>query len=482
MDIPVIGLEIHAQLATASKMFCACAASGDAGPNARTCPVCLGLPGALPVLNSRAVDLGVMAAAALGCRIERASVFARKHYFYPDLPKGYQITQHDRPLALAGRLTFTSTGGEHTVRIRRVHLEEDAGKSTHPGEAGQDGRPGALIDFNRSGVPLVEIVTEPDLESPADAAAAFETVRDLLVAIGVCDGNMEQGNVRCDANVSLRRGAVPGARVEIKNLNSFRFLQRALEYEIGRQGALLAAGGVVESATRLFDQRSGETASMRTKEASADYRYLPEPDLPRLVVEADRVARLVAAMPELPDRRRARLAAAYALASDEADILGASAPLAAYFEATTAACGDAAAAARWITGELARRMKERGLTLDALPVTPASLGRLIVLVRDGHVSASAAKHILGRMSASGESADAIVAAEALGQESDPLTLAALVDEVLARHPSQVAQYLAGTRAVAAFLTGAVMKASGGRANPRVVDRLVHARLDAPGER
>jgi aspartyl-tRNA(Asn)/glutamyl-tRNA(Gln) amidotransferase subunit B len=474
----VIGLEVHAQLATASKMFCRCSTRFGAPPNTHTCPTCLGLPGALPTPNARAVDLAVMVALSLGSIVAPVSRFARKHYFYPDLPKGYQITQHDRPIATGGALSWNSEGRTRTVRLVRVHLEEDAGKSLHEGFADSD--TSAYLDFNRSGVPLVEIVTRPDLSSPADAAEFARRLRAMLVAIGASDANMEEGGLRFDANVSLRRRGEQalGARTEIKNLNSFRALQRALEFEVARQARVLDAGGGVETETRLWDEAGGRTVGMRTKEDSEDYRYFDEPDLPPLMISPDRLAHLRAALPELPEARQARLASAYGLGEDDAAAMAKTPAQAAYFERAAQASGDAAAACLWMRGELSRRLAESGLAVETSRVTPESLGALIRMAAAGAISASAAKQILGRMMATGEPPDAVAAADGLLQESAPDALEALVDETLARHPGPVAQYRAGKHAVAGFLVGQVMKASGGRANPSAVDRLVRARLDS----
>ncbi len=475
-----IGLEVHAQLRTASKMFCACSAGYGAPPNTRTCPTCLGLPGALPVPNAKAVDLAITVALALGCAVSARSSFARKHYFYPDLPKGYQITQHDQPLATGGALSWRASGGPRTVRLVRVHLEEDAGKSLHEGFPDSAGS--AYLDFNRSGVPLVEIVTEPDLASAADAAEFARRLRATLVAIGASDASMEEGGLRCDANVSLRRRGDLGlgVRTEIKNLNSFRALQRALEFEIARQSRVLDGGGRVTIETRLWDEAGARTVGMRTKEDSEDYRYFPEPDLPPLAISPERLARLRAALPELPEACEARLASAYGLGDDDAGALARTPGLAAYFEQAAQASGDAAAACLWVRGELSRRLAEAGLEIDGSRVTPQALGDLIRMTSSGIVSASAAKRILGRMMATGGAAAAIAAADGLLQESGAEALDSLVDATLATHPAQVAQYRAGKRAVAGFLVGQVMQASGGRANPAAVDRLVRARLDSTG--
>lgn len=476
---PVIGLEIHVQLRTATKLFCGCEAAAAAGPNSRVCPVCLGLPGALPVLNGAAVDQAVTAALALGCAVHPVSIFVRKNYFYPDLPKGYQITQYDRPLATGGALSWTRREHRVEVRIARVHLEEDAGKSHHDGTAGGSGD--TRVDFNRSGIPLAEIVTAPDLRSAEDAADCFRRIRAVLMEAGVTDGNLEAGSLRCDANVSLRGpGGELGEKCEIKNVNSFRFLQRALEHEIARQAALLAGGGRVEPGTRLWDERRGETVSMRTKEEASEYRYFPEPDLPPLAVAVARIEARRSRLPELPASRAARLRARHALSGGEAEQLAASAACARFFEAVVDQGADPAAASQWIRGELVRRLHETGRSLEDEPVAPAALARLIGLVDDGVLSASSAKHVLGRMVESGGAPDAIVAAEGLALVSDERELTAWIEAAIADSPAAVAQYRQGRRGALGFIVGVAMKASGGRADPRALDRLARARLDGTG--
>ena len=466
---PVIGLEIHAHLLTASKIFCGCGTSFGAPPNTRVCPVCLGLPGALPVLNHAAVDLAIRAALALGCTVHETSVFARKHYFYPDLAKGYQISQYDCPLATGGALAAT--------RIHRVHLEEDAGKSLHDGFPDSDRK--TYVDFNRSGVPLIEIVTEPDLRSASDAAGFFSRLRSMLVWLGVNDGNMEEGSLRCDANVSVRRaGGALGTKAEIKNLNSFRFLQKALEYEIERQIGVLKGGGRVIQETRLWDAASGVTASMRSKEEAHDYRYFPEPDLPPLAVDAARLGSIRAAMPELPEARRARFIAQHALPEYDAGQLTESRALADYYEHVVRAGAPAKAASNWIMGELARVLKDRGADITAPPVSATALAGLIALVEQGRISGSIAKHVFDTMVASGRTADDIVQAEDLAQIDDEPRLVALIGDVLAAHPGPVAQYREGKTATFGFLVGQVMKASAGKANPTRVNELLRRALEA----
>jgi aspartyl-tRNA(Asn)/glutamyl-tRNA(Gln) amidotransferase subunit B len=472
----VIGLEIHAQLRTATKLFCACAAVSGGAPNTQTCPVCLGMPGVLPVLNGRAVDQAITVALLLGCEIQPVSVFARKNYFYPDLPKGYQITQYELPLARHGRLAWERGGRRCNVGIVRVHLEEDAGKSVHD-EPGADAATSGL-DFNRAGVPLAEIVTAPDLRSAEDAAECFRQLRAILVEAGVSDGNLEDGSLRCDANISVRASgsAALGARTEIKNLNSFRFLQRAIAYEAGRQRAVIEAGGEIVTATRLWDERRGVTEEMRTKEDSGDYRYFPEPDLPPLVVSDARVAALRTRVPELPEARVARLIAAYALGEDDATIIGASGPMARYFEGV-AASARPAAAAQWVRGELTRRMHESGVGLEDVRVTPAALAGLIGLVDAGRLSVSAAKQVFARMFDTGEAPGPVAEAMGLALESDSEVVGAWIDTVLAAHADVVAQYRGGKRGALGYLAGLVIKASGGRAHPGLTDRVLRERLD-----
>lgn len=477
----VIGLEVHTQLLTASKLFCGCAALTGDEPNTRTCPVCLGLPGVLPALNSRAVDQAVLAALALGCRINPVSVFARKNYFYPDLPKGYQITQYDRPLAVDGALSWRRHGEAYRVGIVRVHLEEDAGKSLHEGFPDSDHV--TYVDYNRSGVPLAEIVTAPDLRSAEAAAECFRQLRAVLVESGVSDGNLEAGNLRCDANVSVRPAGSDrlGDRTEIKNLNSFRFLQRALEYEVHRQCALLDSGARVESCTMLWDDRTGVTVPMRGKEDARDYRYFPEPDLPPLRLDDGRLATIAARVPELPDARIGRLRARHGLSDEDAAVIGASAPLSRYFEAVAAEARPAAAA-QWVRGELTRRLHESGRAPDTIPVAASHLARLLALIDDGIVSVTAAKQVFARMWSSGDAPDSVVADMGLVRESDPAVLQEWIDAVIAEQPAVVDQHRAGRRGALGFLVGQVIKKSGGRANPGLVDQGLRHRLDGEGGR
>jgi aspartyl-tRNA(Asn)/glutamyl-tRNA(Gln) amidotransferase subunit B len=473
---PVIGLEIHAQLLTRSKIFCGCSTAFGAAPNTNVCPVCLGFPGALPVLNRAAVDFAVRAALALGCQINETSVFARKNYFYPDLPKGYQISQYELPVASAGRVEITTSEGARVVGITRVHLEEDAGKSLHEGFADSDRK--TYVDYNRSGVPLIEIVTEPDLRSAADAAEYFSRLRAILVWLGVNDGNMEDGSLRCDANVSVRPAGASalGTKAEVKNLNSFRFVQKALEHEIARQIDVVETGGRVVQETRLFDSASGMTVSMRSKEEAHDYRYFPDPDLPTVVVSAERVGAIRASMPELPEARRQRFVAAYALPEYDATQVTQSRDLADYFETAVRAGAAPKAVANWMMGELARVLKERGRDIAESPVTAERLAGLLALVDKGTISGAIAKGVFEKMAATGQNADAIVATEGLTQIDDESQIVTLIASVLGSNADAVTQYRAGKSATFGFLVGQVMKAAGGKANPKRVNELLKRAL------
>jgi aspartyl-tRNA(Asn)/glutamyl-tRNA(Gln) amidotransferase subunit B len=474
---PVIGLEIHAQLLTTTKIFCGCPTAFGAPPNTHVCQVCLGFPGSLPVLNRRAVELAVKAALALGCEVQAESIFARKNYFYPDLPKGYQISQYEQPLATHGRMAYAHEDEAVDVRILRVHMEEDAGKLLHEGFADSDRA--SYVDYNRAGVPLIEIVTEPDLRSASAAAEFFSRLRAVLVAIGVNDGNMEEGSLRCDANVSVRPAGQTklGTKAEVKNLNSFRFVQRALEFEITRQIEIVSNGGRVQQETRLWDSAANRTISMRSKEEAHDYRYFPEPDLPPLRIPVTEVARIQQDLPELPEARKRRLVTQYAIPEYDAGVLTQTAALAAYFEATAGAAGNAKAASNWIMGELARKMNETGHAIDAVPVPPQRLAELIKLLDAGTINGPTAKDVFEKMYDSGRSAAEIVQQEGLAQISDDDAVLGMIRDVLAANADAVASYRGGKTTTFGFLVGQVMKAAKGKANPKAVNELLKRELD-----
>jgi len=473
----VIGLEIHAQLRTDTKIFCGCSTAFGAPPNAHVCPVCLGFPGVLPVLNRAAVDLAIRASMALGCRINPTSIFARKNYFYPDLPKGYQISQYEHPLASEGLVEFSGPDGACRVRITRVHMEEDAGKSLHEGFADSDRK--TYLDFNRAGTPLVEIVTEPDLRNAGDAAAFFEHLRGILVWLGVNDGNMEEGSLRCDANVSVRPVGTTtlGTKAEVKNLNSFRFLQKAIEYEVERQIDLLREGGRVRQETRLFDSATGHTVSMRSKEEAHDYRYFPDPDLPPLIVDEARVQAIRDAMPELPVARRQRFVAEFGLPEYDAAQLTQSRELSEFLEAAVRAGAAPKAVSNWMMGEMARLLKEAGTDVSASPVSPAQLAGLLTLIEKGTISGAIAKGVFEKMMASGKDADAIVAAEGLTQIDDDGQILGIIAGIMATHADAVANYRAGKTATFGFLVGQAMKAAAGKANPKRINELLKRALE-----
>jgi aspartyl-tRNA(Asn)/glutamyl-tRNA(Gln) amidotransferase subunit B len=469
---PVIGLEIHAELATKSKVFCPCPVVWNAPPNTATCPVCLGFPGVLPVINEKAVDYTLKVALALNCHIHRQTLFERKNYYYPDLPKGYQISQKRLPLGYDGWLDIEVNGVAKRVRIADVHLEEDTGKSVHGEEAGDP--TASLIDYNRSGVPLCEIITYPDMNSLEELETFMTDLRQLLLYLGVSEARMERGQLRFEASVSLRpKGSQQlGTRVEIKNLNSFRAVLGAVDAEIRRQTDILQKGGKVQQQTMLWNEAKKVTEPMRTKETAHDYRYFPEPDLVPVVVDEAWLHRLRAEMPELPRQRRERFVREYALEGQEARWLTATPVTADYFETAVKVCGDPKAIANWMMGDLQGLLNEAGKGWDECPIAPEHLGELVALMREGTISIRIAKEVLKEMFATGKSARQIVAEKGLEQISDEEALRRIVEEIVAANPKAVQEFLSGNEKVVGFFVGQVMRATKGKANPQLTNQLV----------
>ncbi len=469
----VIGLEVHVQLSTASKIFCSSSAAFGGAPNEFIDPVTLGLPGALPVVNRRCVDFAIMMGLALNCEIRRFNRFARKHYFYPDLPKGYQISQYDEPICERGHVEILHDGVKRSIGITRIHMEEDAGKNIH------DVRTNAsLIDLNRAGVGLLEVVSEPDIRSPAEAAAYLRVIRQLVRYLGVSDGNMEEGSLRCDANVSLRPtgSAKFGTRTEIKNLNSFKFVERALEYEIARQTSVLKSGQAVVQETVLFDSATGTTRTLRSKEQAADYRYFPDPDLPPLVVEESWVASVRERMPQLPHDLVNRYVNTLGLSPYDAGVLTAEREISEFFETVLTECGNPKAACNWITSELFGLLNKDSKTITESPVSARSIGALIKMVQAGDLNGKMAKAVFEEMYQTGKSPDEIVAARGLKTINDDSVIEKAVADVIAANPGQVSAYKGGKESLLGFFVGQVMKSTKGAANPQRVNELVLAAL------
>jgi aspartyl-tRNA(Asn)/glutamyl-tRNA(Gln) amidotransferase subunit B len=472
----IVGLETHVHLKTATKIFCPCSTNFGAHPNANTCPVCLALPGALPVLNDRAVELAIRTGLALGCTVETTSVFARKNYFYPDLPKGYQISQFDQPLAQKGQVEIgmRPDGSPITIRITRVHMEEDAGKSVH------DRFPGAsAVDLNRAGVPLVEIVSEPDIRGAEQAEAYVRVLKQILEYVAVSDVNMEEGSLRVDANISVReRGdSKLGTRTEIKNMNSISGLVKALELEFARQCSVVAAGGKIEQQTMLYDANTNEVRPARSKEGSHDYRYFPDPDLPPLIIPLERIDRIRDALPELPKARRDRYKRDHQNLTDyDIEVLTANAAMGDYFEQVARQSDDAKTSANWMLGEVFAALKSTNQSIDHFTVRPADLASLLTMVRDGVVSHSAAKQIFGKMVATGDRPETIAKRDGLVKVSDDSALTNWIDEVFADHPDEVQRFLGGEKRLQGVLVGYVMKQSKGSADPKRVNQLLAARV------
>ncbi|MBO2522161.1 MAG: Asp-tRNA(Asn)/Glu-tRNA(Gln) amidotransferase subunit GatB [Clostridia bacterium] len=473
----IIGLEIHAELLTDSKIWCGCSTRFGADANTQVCPICLGLPGTLPVLNERALELAVKAGLALGCEINRFSKFDRKNYFYPDLPKAYQISQYDLPLCRNGAVEFEANGEIRRVRINRVHLEEEAGKSVHSGDNIM-GSEYSLIDYNRGGVPLIEIVTEPDLRSPEEARLFMEKLRTILLYAGVSDCRMEEGSLRVDANISLRPFGETELRerAEVKNLNSFRALQRALEYEVRRQSAILDAGQRVEQDTRHWNDQKGVTISMRSKEDAEDYRYFPDPDLVPVVLTEEQIETWRRELPELPDQKAARFISQYGLPAYDARVLTSSKAMADFFEAAVERFGEPKTVSNWVMVEVQRLVNEAGIEFDALPIGPGDLAGLLELVKRGTISNNVGKEVLEEMFKTGKSAADIVKERGLEQISDTGELEAIVEQVIAENPGPVQDVRDGKEKAIGFLVGQVMKLTKGKANPKMVNELLRQKL------
>ena len=469
----VIGLEIHAQLATKSKIFSGAATTYGAEPNTQACAVDLGLPGVLPVLNAEAVRQACQFGLAVGAHIGERSVFARKNYFYPDLPKGYQISQFELPIVGLGSTDIQVNGEAKTVGITRAHLEEDAGKSLHDAFGDSTG-----IDLNRAGTPLLEIVSEPDMRSAKEAIAYMKKIHALVTYIGICDGNMQEGSFRCDANISIRPKGEDklGTRTELKNLNSFKFIEKAINYEVERQIDIIESGGAIVQETRLYDANKDETRSMRSKEEANDYRYFPDPDLLPVVIEPEFLEKLKAALPELPDQRKARFVSDYALSDEDADTLTASRPLADFYETVVKSCDDARLGANWVLSELGGALNKAGLDLADSPINAEQLGGLIKRIKDNTISGKIAKQVFAAMWAGEGDADSIIEAKGLKQVTDTGAIEAMVDKVIADNPGQVEQFKAGKTKVMGFFVGQIMKASKGKANPAQVNQLLKQKL------
>jgi aspartyl-tRNA(Asn)/glutamyl-tRNA(Gln) amidotransferase subunit B len=472
---PVIGLEVHAQLNTVTKIFCGCSTAFGAPPNTHTCPVCLGMPGVLPVLNRKVVEFTLRMALATHCDINPESRFARKNYFYPDLPKGYQISQYERPIARSGWTEIQAGGDRKRIGINRIHMEEDAGKLIH-----DPLRPVSRVDFNRTGVPLIEIVSEPDLRSPEEAGAYLRQLRAIVRYLGICDGNLEEGSFRCDANVSIRPYGEQtfGTRTELKNLNSFKHVEKALQYEIMRQTETLRDGGRVTQETRLWDPDRNRSTSMRGKEEAHDYRYFPDPDLLPLTISTEWIERVRKELPELPEAKRDRFVADFGLPAYDADLLTTDRELADYFETCLKTFDNPKPVSNWIMGPLLGLLNTVGKSIDASPVSPENLGRLLQLIEEGVISGKIAKTIFDEMAVSGHAPDRIVKERGLVQVSDASQIEIAVDKVMAENAAEVQAYRAGKTKLLGFFVGQVMRETKGKANPQVVNEVLKSKLGA----
>ena len=472
----VIGLEVHAHLLTRSKIFCGSSAEFGSEPNSHTCPTCMGLPGALPVLNKKVVDFAIKAGLATHCTINRRSIFARKNYYYPDLPKGYQISQYEEPLCTDGYLDVFENGSKKRIRIKRIHMEEDAGKLVH--ESTIEASSYSLVDFNRSSVPLLEIVSEPDLSTPVEAVLYLKMLRDILVYLEICDGNMEEGSFRCDANVSVRKRGEQalGTRAELKNLNSFRYIERALDYETIRQIELLESGGEVVQETRLFSPSEEITYSMRGKEEAHDYRYFPDPDLVPLLVDEGWVETIRADLPELPVEKMERFIGQYGLPRYDVEILAGDRSLADYFEEAVAHFPEPKTVSNWVMSELLREMKEGGVSAKDAPLGPKHLGELLQLIKDGTISGKMGKDIFPEIYRLGDSPKRYIEEKGLVQISDESALESTIEKIVARHPKEVEEFKAGKEKLLGFFVGQVMKETKGKANPKLLNELLLKRI------
>ena len=465
---PVIGLEVHVQMATRTKCFCSCRVEYGAEPNTNVCPVCLALPGSLPVLNKKALEYAVKASLALNCKVHQLSVFARKNYFYPDLPKGYQISQYDKPLATDGYIDIKVDGKVERIRIHRLHMEEDAGKTIHEGGY-------SYVDLNRAGTPLMEIVSEPDIRSAVGAKLYLEKLRNIMRYIGVSDADMEKGQLRCDVNISLRpKGEEKfGTKVEIKNINSFRFVQKAIEYEIERQARILKKGGEIIQETRLFDEKTGKTFTMRTKEEAHDYRYFPDPDLIPMRITADYIQKIKNSLPELPDEKEKRYVEQFKLTEYDAEVLVADKERADYFEkAVSIYPENPKSIANWIINELLGKLNEEGIDITESPVKPEHIAQIVQLIDSGAISSKIAKQVFDQVFKTGKEPKQIVEEEGLKQVSDEGEIRRIVEEILSNHPEEVKRYREGNTKLMGFFVGQVMKATRGKANPKLVNKVL----------
>jgi aspartyl-tRNA(Asn)/glutamyl-tRNA(Gln) amidotransferase subunit B len=469
----VIGLEVHAQMLTETKVFCGCSTKFGSGPNTQTCEICIGMPGVLPVLNKKALEFAIRTGLATNCTISSYSRFARKNYFYPDLPKGYQISQYEHPICELGFIDVVVDGETRRIGITRIHMEEDAGKNIHEGGGNY-----SFVDLNRAGVPLMEIVSEPDIRSPKEASEYMKKLRAILRYLGVCDGNMEEGSLRCDANVSVRPVGQKefGTRAEVKNINSFRFVEKAVEYEIKRQIKVVEEGGKIVQETRLWDSARGITESMRSKEEAHDYRYFPEPDLVPIIAERKWIDEIRAGLPELPDARKGRFVSEYGIPEYDADLLTAEKTVAAWFEDAVKAGGQAKAVSNWMMGDLMRLLNEENTSLEECPMKPAQLAEMLKLVDKGTISGKIAKTVFEEMYRTGKDAGEIVKEKGLVQISDESEIEKAVDEVIAGHPQEAGRFRSGDEKLLGFFVGQVMKTTKGKANPKMLNELLKKKL------